>query len=378
MSRLQGTIRSSVPAATAWLLLSSFLSPRCAAQDTFSGTAPKPTFTQSVKQSFNKMGEAISPKQNTNSLPSDDPTLLSSEAKPSVELYLSLAKYYEESNKPAEAEQQYRKALHEKPNHLAVMLSYAHFLENQGRYEEAVDYYQRTIKAHPKDAAVYNNLGLCHARKKKLKEATAALGQAVQLEPRNPLYRNNISALLVEQNRLQDAFEQLRSVHGEAKAYYNLGYLLSKKGDTAAAEHHFKQALLIDPTMEPAERWLSYLQNKAQPSPIDRNFKIIHPTPSRSGNPPQEQMATRLAPPPATSSGPTSAPQQNPFYTQQRQSVPSGTFTQEPQTLPDSALPKRLPPVGVRQPAGSATPRSASDSSVASPAAPLPPEILAP
>ena len=65
MNRINGKSWLSVLALTAWLMLSSSFSPWCAAQDPFSGPPPKPTFTQSVKQGFSKMGDAISPKSET-------------------------------------------------------------------------------------------------------------------------------------------------------------------------------------------------------------------------------------------------------------------------------------------------------------------------
>ena len=202
--------------------------------------------------------------------------------------------------------------------------------------------------------------------------------------------------MLVEQNRLSEAFDHLREVHGDAIAYYNLGYLLSKKGDTAAAEHHFKQALKIDPTMEPAQRWLSYLQNKSNASRIEGGFKIVHPPVSTEVDQPQEQVATRIMPPPAQPpiqpSVPKNAPQQNPFYPQQRQPSVNRTFTQDSplplDTTPpkvnralsqdpplplDTVSPKRLPPVNVRQPIGPAAAGKVSDNSEATPDAPLPP-----
>ncbi len=376
MIRINGTIWLSVQAVTAWLMLSGSMLPRCAAQD-LSGGAAKPSFTQSIKQTFSKMGESFSSKPKPDSLASDDPTLLSSEAKPSVELYLSLAKYYEEANKPGEAEQQYQKALKEKPDHLAAMLSYAHFMENQGRYEDAVNLYQRAIKDHPKDASAYNNLGLCYARQKNLKDAASALGQAVHLESRSVLYRNNIAAILVEENRMQEAFEHLRSVHGDAKAYYNLGYLLNKKGDIKSAEHHFRQALLVDPKLEPAARWLSYLQNKSHSPAADRNFKTARPASSAGGNSLQGPM-TRIVAPPMPPSNSAIGPQQNPYYTQHRQPAPSRAVVQELPAIPDSSAPRRLPPVTVRQPIGSAVTGDASGNSESAPAAPLPPDMTSP
>jgi Tfp pilus assembly protein PilF len=235
---------------------------------------------------------------------------------------------------------------------------------------DAVEFYQKAIKAHPKEASVYNNMGLCFARKKKIKEASTALEQAVRLDPRNVLYRNNLAAIQVEQNRLSEAFDTLRYVHGEANAYYNMGYLLSKKGNNEAAEHHFAQALMMDPTMEPAQRWLAYLHGgQSQPTSMERNFKVVDPprTPDRS----QAQVASRIAPP----SNSTPSPQPNPSR-QVRESAPVRAATPAPVMIyPSGKPPKRLPPVGVRQPEDSAY-GAGNEPSESAPSAPLPPGLI--
>ena len=82
----------------------------------------------------------------------------------------------------------------------------------------------------------------------------------MELAPKNPLYRNNIATVLVDQGRLREAFAHLKQAHGEAAAYYNMGYLLNKKGQTQAAMQHFALALKADPSMVAAQRWLEYLQ----------------------------------------------------------------------------------------------------------------------
>ena len=203
----------------------------------------KSSVTGSIKQGFNKVGDFFVPKSNNKQPPTDDAISLKNQSKPSPELYSAIARLYEESGKTTEAEQYYQMALKEKADDLTSLLGYARFQENQGRINEAVALYQKAVQTHPKEASAYNNLGLCYARRGKLNEAASALGQAVQLDPRNPLYRNNLATVLVDQNRLAEAFANLRDVHGDAMAYYNMGYLLNKKGNTEAAEHHFAQAL---------------------------------------------------------------------------------------------------------------------------------------
>jgi tetratricopeptide (TPR) repeat protein len=382
VNRINGKCLIRLATLAVWLLSYGSLTSWCSAQDPFSGPSQKPSFGQSVKQTFSKMGEPFSSKSRVNTVPENDATSLSTKSKPSAELYIAIAKLHEEANKPAEAEEQYQRARKENPTHLGAMLSYAHFLENQNRYEEAIDLYQLAIKTHPKDASAYNNLGLCYARKKKLKEATSALSKAIQLDRRNLLYRNNIAAILVELNRPGEAYSHLREVHGDAVAYYNLGYLLNKKGDIPAAEHHFRQALKLDPTMESAQRWLVYLHKNSSLETSEKNSNIAKKyTPAESPRP-QEQVAKRIAPPHEQSSRrialPQDTPRRNPINTQPTQIISNREISTETPPMPETWTPRRLPPTNVRQPVEPLPSTEPSDGTDTAPSAPLPPNMMAP
>jgi tetratricopeptide (TPR) repeat protein len=252
--------------ALLWLGIAGAVAARCSVADAqqtadSDGKSWADSVSSSVKQGFTKLGQAVSPSPPIRvPNPADDPVSLKNKAKPGPDLYVAVAQYYQQSNKLAEAEQQYLLALKEKPDHLAALLGIAQLKDQQGKLEEAVQLYQRAIKAHPQQAAIYNNLGLCYARQGRLDDAVAAMTRAIQLEPKNRLYRNNIASVLVDQNRVREAFTHLREAHGEAAAYYNLGYLLNKKGQTQAAMQQFAFALKVDPTMDAAQRWLDYLQ----------------------------------------------------------------------------------------------------------------------
>jgi len=378
----------------AWVWLGCLENVSCAGQDVYgANTAPKSSVTASIKQGFNKVGEFFTPKSNTEQSSSIDAVSLKSPAKPGPQLYSAIAGLYEESGKHAEAEQYYQMALKEKADDLSSLLGYARLQENQGRFNEAVSLYQRAVQTHPKESICYNNLGLCYAKRGKLKEATDAMGQAAQLDPRNQLYRNNLATVLVDQNRLTDAFANLREVHGDAVAYYNMGYLLNKKGQTEAAEHHFAQSLRIDPTMAPAQRWLNYMHNKARESgttgqPSDGSLRVSslsNPAnfPARATSPPVTQPSDPIT---STKSNQTATPSSN---TQPRlpvsgsgATVPSNTGTgskataqaDTPPLPPAINLPKRLPPVTLRQPTGLTDPvKQTSPSTTPATTAPLPP-----
>ncbi len=232
------------------------------------GYPSKPSWTSSitsgVKQGFDKIGNALNPKKPSDKPPPEDDAIsLKSKSKPGPELYTAVARLCEEQRKWTDAEQQYQAALRLKPDHLPALLGYAQLKERLGQTDEAVRLYQQAARQHPREAAVHNNFGMCLARQGRLDEAAAALSAAVQLAPKNTLYRNNFATVLVDAGKLREAFAQLRAVHGEAAAYYNMGYLLQKKGQTLAATQHFALALRADPSMTAARHWLDYLQKSA-------------------------------------------------------------------------------------------------------------------
>jgi hypothetical protein len=138
--------------------------------------------------------------------------------------------------------------------------------DRQGRLDDAIALYQKAVQAHPNQAAVHNDLGLCLARRSRLDEAAAAIGQAIQLAPKEALYRNNIAAVLVEQGDIDTAFTHLVAVHSQAVAYYNVGFLLARKGQQQQAATLFAQALKLDPTLEPARIWLAKFNTRPAPS----------------------------------------------------------------------------------------------------------------
>jgi Flp pilus assembly protein TadD len=402
--------RTLIFGLAAWVGLGWLMAIHCLGQEA-NGQNPnqQSSVTGSIKSGFNKVGDFFTPKPSHKAPPTDDAISLKTPGKPGPELYTAIAKLYEESGKYADADKYYQMALNEKTDDLNAMLGYAKFQENQGRINEAVALYQRAVQTHPKEGAAYNNLGLCFARRGKLNEAASALGQAVQLDPRNPLYRNNLATVLVDQNRLPEAFANLRDVHGEAGAYYNMGYLLNKKGQTEAAEHNFVQALKIDPKMVAAQKWLMYLHDKSRETamggPSGDGAIRMGSTTNSSHFP-----AKVISPPTPNATGPMSYPSQNPmpYPAQNSISAPGPSISAGPSTqvrMPPSTAgfsvvgrsddtakapaqsdapplppiinsPQRLPPISLRQPAASAgtyqgNPNTNNPNSIA----PLPPDM---
>ncbi len=175
------------------LALGMAVGPLCAvgqAQQTASSSSGNQSWWDStcsgVKQGFDNLCHPFTPAKPSIPAPKpeDDAVSLKSKGKAGVELYVAVAQLYEQSNRMAEAEQQYLLALKEKPDDLAAILGYAHLQEQVGKPNEAILLYQRAVKAYPRQASVHNNLGLCYARQNRLGEAVAAIGRAIQFDPR--------------------------------------------------------------------------------------------------------------------------------------------------------------------------------------------------
>ncbi len=321
--------------------------------------------TSGVKRGFGKIGEAFDSKSSSKTpAPEDDAVSLKSAGKPSPELYVAIGRWYEQTGKLPDAERQYQAARKLDPDHLGALLAYARLKEQLGQRDEALWLYQRAAKAHPREPSVHNNIGLFYARQGQLDEAVAALTLAIKMAPKNPLYRNNIATVLVDQCRFREAFTNLRQVHSEAAAYYNMGYLLNKKGQTRAAMQHFALALRADPSLVSAQRWLDYLEKKTvqarlQHQPAAEGVRIT-----------TERSRREAAPEPSAYAAPNDA-ERNPT------ALAAAPDRKASSILPDAVQSRRLPPIptGQSESDGPALPGFSYERSQRPPVptAPLPP-----
>ena len=297
-----------------------------------------------VKQGFNKVTDALTPAPPVPA--GDDPVQLSSKAKPSPELYASVARLYEQSGKPAQAEQVYQQSMRLWPKHLGTALNYARFKDRQGSPQEALRLYQDAARQFPKEAAVLNDMGLLFARAGRNQPAARAFAQAIQLQPKRPLYRNNLAALLVDMDQPDQAMVQLKAVYGEAEAHYKLGFLVQKKGRSREAELLFAKALQINPGMDEARAWLQYLQsNRTAPAQLAR--RPVPDAGTSAESPPNEHPAGGARLPSIIRDAraePSFGPRAGP------RSLPGGQGPAEVRPLPPSVTP--LPRVNEEDSAG--------------------------
>jgi len=280
------------------ILLNAFVGAALAASPASLAAQEKKTLSDSFKGGMDKLFGKKEKEPPPERL--DSSLSLAAPAKPSVGVYVAVARLYEQHGKWDLAEQQYNQALRTRPNDMAALLGYAGLKEKTGKADEAQRLYQKAVELYPNEPAVHNNLGLFLARRNQHAEASRALARAVALQPQNPLYRNNLATVLVEMNRIPEAYSHLKAAHGEAGAYYNLGYLLQKKGNAQEAIGYFAAALRADPTMTPAQQWLAKLQ-EAQSLPQYAGQAVA---PVESPAPAAAGMTTAMARAPQYASDP--------------------------------------------------------------------------
>jgi len=318
------------------------------------------SFGQSISNGFKsgvkKLSDAVTPDPVVK--PAEDPVSLHSKSKPSPELYISLGLLAEQKGNFPEAERRYQAALKLQPNHLGALLAYARLKDRQNQFAEAVQLYQQALQAHPNEAVICNDLGLCYARNRRLQEARPQLERAVQLKPKEILYRNNLATLLVEMGDVDRAFQHFVAVHGEAVAYYNLGYLMQKKGESKAAAVLFAKALEKDPSMDDARTWLEALGGQPPPRVASGSGSPSDTTPREAtgvaATQPPQSMPNRPMPPVVTRDMPTAPLPESvlPMKPGQDLTVPPSTSapryplpTPSPTYSRASSEARRLPPV---------------------------------
>ncbi len=277
---------------------------------------------------FDKLTNAITLKPTV--VPAADPISLQTKAKPGPELYVRVARLNEQTGKLGGAAQNYQKALKIRPNYPGALLGYARLKDRTGDAAGANRLYRQAAKAHPKNAAVFNNLGLFQARHRMLDKAADSLAQAIRLQPKVVKYRNNLATLLVEKGRYKEAFMHLQVVHGEAVAYYNLGFLLEKKGEINKAALHYSVAARKNPALVESGQALARLQSTARRPQV----------PPAAG---PQVPPSRVAPlPPAPRRAGLGVRQLPPAPSEHEQ------INRKPPRLTIPSYPQRLPPTSTR------------------------------
>ena len=119
---------------------------------------------------------------------------------------------------PAQAEQNFRRALQLDARDADAMQNYGWFLCQQQRYGEADAMFSRALAVpqYPDVPRTLLTQGICHARAGRFDAAEASLRRALELEPENPGIAVNLSEVLYRRGDYERARQLIRRVNASA------------------------------------------------------------------------------------------------------------------------------------------------------------------
>lgn len=185
--------------------------------------------------------------------------------------WLGLGQILEQTGHPAEAEDCYRQAVHNRIKRLPELTALTHFCERHGWREAAATNYDELIRLNPSAAPVYVAAGQNLVALGRHTEAEARYAEAVQLAPdlmdAHYLYglelgRDGKAAEAADQFR-----EAVRLMPGLAEARLNLGVALEHAGNDAEALIQFEKVLEQNPGNALAQAHAQALRRQLKPAP---------------------------------------------------------------------------------------------------------------
>jgi len=148
-------------------------------------------------------------------------------------------------NYPA-AVKAYERGLEVEPENVELLNAMGFALFQHGESEEAVAYLEKALAVDPKHWKAHNNMALASIDIGELEIAEAHYRESLAIEPQPAIY-NDLGFVLERQGLPEEAAEAyskaLELDPESAVAHYNLGSSLTRSGDFAEAEDHFRAVL---------------------------------------------------------------------------------------------------------------------------------------
>ena len=153
------------------------------------------------------------------------------------------------TGKPAEATEEFDRALAEQPSSIDALLGLADAYRMTGN-PKAEATYRRAIALQPTYWAVYNQLGFFYYRGGRYADAIPMFRQAVTRRPDSVRVYNNLGAALFKIDRFAEArqaYQDSIRISPSDGAYTNLGNLEFYVGNYRAAAAAFEEAAKLTP-----------------------------------------------------------------------------------------------------------------------------------
>lgn len=165
--------------------------------------------------------------------------------------WCNLGEWHLASGNPAQALEDFDRALGLEKNLLEAMNNRAAALYELGRFQDAESAAREAIEAHPRAAALHVNLGNVLLHTGKARQAVKSFRRALECDAACPEAHMNLATMLGETHRLGEALafiEHEIALRGEsAQRLASLALAQKAKGDDAAAEATCRKVVEMQP-----------------------------------------------------------------------------------------------------------------------------------
>lgn len=171
-----------------------------------------------------------------------------------VDLRNALGWSYFQMGSPAEAVEQFQKALAIDAGHLKSHNNLALALVELGRLEEAATHFRASLAIEPR-AEIYSDLGFTLMRLGRGSEAQAAYREALALDPDSGSAHFNLAVTFVQAGDYVKAESHYRSAlvgRPSAATHNGLGFVLGRQARAEEAIAEFRKAIALEPAFVPA------------------------------------------------------------------------------------------------------------------------------
>ena len=180
----------------------------------------------------------------------------------------------------SEAESTFKNLVSLSPKDLKIRLKLAECISFNNRKEEAVQLLEQILREHPGNSETVELIGKIYTEIGDLDRAEQKYRSLLAVQPELLTIRINLAELLLRNNKYAEAAEQLQYVMSKDKsradAYYILGRLARKQGDSKHAVHSFEMLLSLDPDFIEARFQLANLyRGEEQFKKATKQLKLI-------------------------------------------------------------------------------------------------------
>ncbi len=177
-------------------------------------------------------------------------------------LKLTYAKWMEEVGNRDEARNHYQSVLKARPKDVEAMVGLARLDLQEDKPSEARHRLETALQLNPKSADAHLEMGLLQIQSQDWDAAVKSLSAASAARPEDRTIRHQLGVALVHTGEIDAAQTQFAQSVGPAAGHYNTALILKDLDQMADAEQQLRLALIKDPKLTEAQRWLAEIQKQ--------------------------------------------------------------------------------------------------------------------